>query len=209
MVAGKGSKGTGKGGDTHDEGGAEEPVAKKGPAGKQGDAKKGPSKTSARASTKKSAKKGTKTGKKGKRPKVHYHYYHSKKKRSGREGEGGSGIKKGEGSGQRRRPGQVAIREIRHYQKTTDLLLRRLPFQRLVRDVQVLQDDTRLHLFRWKAEALHALQEAAEGFLVHLLEDCNLMTLHAKRITIMNRDLQLVRRIRRLTFSSHLGERKQ
>jgi histone H3/H4 len=93
------------------------------------------------------------------------------------------------------------MREIRHYQKTTEVLLRRLPFGRLVREVQThIHEDPKFHAFRWKAEALHALQEAAEGFLVNLLEDCNLMALHTRRITIMARDLQLVRRVRRLTF---------
>jgi len=113
----------------------------------------------------------------------------------------------GPGTGQRkldparRRPGMVAMREIRHYQKTTEVLLRRLPFARLVREVQMhVYEDPKYHAFRWKAEALHALQEAAEGFLVNLLEDCNLMAMHTRRITIMSRDLQLVRRVRRLTF---------
>jgi len=145
-------------------------------------------------------KKGKKASKKGKRPKVHYQYFHSKKKRARLEGEGAGGQKKEPQP--RRRPGQVAMREIRHYQKTTEVLLRRLPFQRLVREVQLhIHDDPKFHGFRWKAEALHALQEAAEGFLVNLLEDCNLMALHTRRITIMVRDLQLVRRVRRLTFA--------
>jgi len=178
--------------------------AKKGPVGgkaaKQAAGKAG-AKGKGRAAGSKSAAKGKgKKGKKGKRPKVHYQYYHSKKKRARLEGEGGGGQKKE--PQQRRRPGQVAMREIRHYQKTTEVLLRRLPFQRLVREVQLhTHEDVKFHGFRWKAEALHALQEAAEGFLVNLLEDCNLMALHTRRITIMVRDLQLVRRVRRLTFA--------
>lgn len=91
------------------------------------------------------------------------------------------------------RPGTVALREIRKYQKSTDLLIRKLPFARLVREIgnQVAPEP-----FRWTAEALLALQEATEDFMVHLFEDCNLCAIHAKRVTIMPKDLQLARRIR-------------
>ncbi|KAG2451706.1 hypothetical protein HYH02_003486 [Chlamydomonas schloesseri] len=93
----------------------------------------------------------------------------------------------------RYRPGTVALREIRKYQKSTDLLIRKLPFSRLVREIsnQMLREP-----FRWTAEALLALQEASEDMLVHLLEDCNLCAIHAKRVTIMPKDMQLARRIR-------------
>jgi len=92
----------------------------------------------------------------------------------------------------RYRPGTVALREIRRYQKCTDLLLRRLPFQRLVREVsQDLKGD-----MRWQSTALLALQEAAEAYLVSLFQDTNLCAIHAKRVTIMPRDMQLARRIR-------------
>ena len=82
------------------------------------------------------------------------------------------------------------------YQRSTDLLLRKLPFARLVR--QVAQDHFARpgHQFRWASEALMALQEAAEDYLVHLFEDTNLAAIHAKRVTIMIRDVQLARRIR-------------
>ena len=93
----------------------------------------------------------------------------------------------------RYRPGTVALREIRRYQKTTDLLLRKLPFQRLVRDV--VRDDLGLQL-RFQSPALLALQEAAEAYLVGLFEDTNLLALHAKRVTIYPRDMRLARRIR-------------
>ncbi|KAE9389620.1 histone-fold-containing protein [Gymnopus androsaceus JB14] len=97
------------------------------------------------------------------------------------------------------RPGTVALREIRKYQKSTDLLLRKLPFSRLVREIA--QDMTTttngdIYELRWQSSALLALQEATEAFLVHLFEDANLCALHAKRVTIMQRDIQLARRIR-------------
>ncbi|GAA5912380.1 histone H3 family protein [Sporobolomyces salmoneus] len=97
------------------------------------------------------------------------------------------------------RPGTVALREIRHYQKSTDLLLRRLPFARLVREIATdfFDDETGEQVgLRWQSSALLALQEATEAYLVHLFEDSNLCALHAKRVTIMQRDMQLVRRIR-------------
>jgi histone H3 len=90
------------------------------------------------------------------------------------------------------RPGTVALREIRKYQKTTDLLIRRLPFQRLVREIaQDFKSD-----LRFQSPALMALQEAAEAYLVGLFEDTNLCAIHAKRVTIMPKDIQLARRIR-------------
>ncbi|CAD7933968.1 unnamed protein product [Amoebophrya sp. A25] len=92
------------------------------------------------------------------------------------------------------KPGQAAIREIKKYQKSTDLLLRKLPFQRLVREV--LMGDDRASEFRFQSQALLALQEAAEAHIVGLFEDTNLCALHAKRVTIMKKDLQLAVRIR-------------
>ena len=90
------------------------------------------------------------------------------------------------------RPGTVALREIRKLQRTTDLLIRRLPFQRLVRDVaQEFKPNV-----RFQAQAVLALQEAAEAYLVGLFEDTNLCAIHAKRVTIMPKDMQLARRIR-------------
>ncbi|CAJ0895672.1 5932_t:CDS:2 [Entrophospora sp. SA101] len=87
----------------------------------------------------------------------------------------------------RYKPGTVALREIRQYQRTTNLLLRKLPFSR-VPDSQVG--------FRWQSTAILALQEATEAFLIHLFEDANLCAIHAKRITLMQKDIQLARRIR-------------
>lgn len=90
------------------------------------------------------------------------------------------------------RPGTVALREIRRYQKSTDLLIRKMPFQRLVKDI--------VHSFktdlRMQGQAVLALQEASESYLVSLFEDTNLCAIHAGRVTIMPKDLALARRIR-------------
>lgn len=92
----------------------------------------------------------------------------------------------------RYRPGTVALREIRKYQKSTELLIRKLPFQRLVREIaQDFGTD-----LRFQSIAILALQEAAEAYLVGLFEDTNLCAIHAKRVTIMPKDIQLARRIR-------------
>uniref|UniRef100_A0A4W5L5F2 Selenoprotein H n=1 Tax=Hucho hucho TaxID=62062 RepID=A0A4W5L5F2_9TELE len=91
------------------------------------------------------------------------------------------------------RPGTRALTEIRKYQKSTDLLLRKGPFARLVREVcQTYSRD----FMRWQVYALLALQEAAEAFLVLLFSDAYLCTIHAKRVTLFPRDIQLARRIR-------------
>ena len=90
------------------------------------------------------------------------------------------------------KPGTVALREIRKYQKSTDLLIRKLPFQRLVREIA---QDYKTDL-RFQSAAVAALQEASESYLVSLFEDTNLCAIHAKRVTIMNKDIQLARRIR-------------
>ena len=93
----------------------------------------------------------------------------------------------------RYRPGTVALREIRRYQKSTELLIRKLPFQRLVRELA--QDLGKINV-RFQSGAIMALQEASEAYLVGLLEDTNLCAVHAKRVTIMPKDIQLARRIR-------------
>ncbi|KAJ8776321.1 hypothetical protein J1605_015619 [Eschrichtius robustus] len=93
---------------------------------------------------------------------------------------------------QKRRPGTVALREIRRYQKSTELLIRKLPFQRLVREIA---QDFKTDL-RFQSAAIGALQEASEAYLVGLFEDTNLCAIHAKRVTIMPKDIQLARRIR-------------
>ena len=123
----------------------------------------------------------------------------------------------------RYRPGTVALREIRRYQKSTELLIRKLPFQRLVREIA---QDFKTDL-RFQGSAVLALQEATEAYLVGLFEDTNLAAIHgklltlpsfslslqhsafsylltyllstyttAKRVTIQPKDIQLARRIR-------------
>jgi histone H3 len=91
-------------------------------------------------------------------------------------------------------PGTRALMEIRRYQKSTELLCRKLPFGRLVREVA--QDMNKAEM-RFQASALMALQEAGEAYLVGIMEDSNLCAIHAKRVTIMPKDMQLARRIRR------------
>lgn len=100
----------------------------------------------------------------------------------------GSNVKKPK----RFRPGTVALREIRRFQKSTELLIRKMPFQRLVREIsQEFRTD-----LRFQSTAILALQEAAEAYLVGLFEDTNMCALHAKRVTIQPKDMQLARRIR-------------
>ncbi|KAI9524232.1 hypothetical protein NQZ68_019499 [Dissostichus eleginoides] len=86
-----------------------------------------------------------------------------------------------------KKPGTVALREIRRYQKSTELLIRKLPFQRLVREIA---QDFKTDL-RFQSSAVMALQESSEAYLVGLFEDTNLCAIHAKRVTIMPKDIQL------------------
>jgi histone H3 len=89
--------------------------------------------------------------------------------------------------------GERALKEIRAYQSSTDLLIRRLPFARLVREIQqTMMRET----LRWQGTAILALQEAAEAHLVGIFEDTNQCAIHGKRVTIMPKDMQLARRIR-------------
>lgn len=92
----------------------------------------------------------------------------------------------------RHRPGTVALREIRKYQKGTELLIRKLPFQRLIREIA---QDYKTDL-RFRSAAISALQESAEAYLVGLFEDSNLCAIHAKRVTINEKDIKLSRRVR-------------
>ena len=99
-----------------------------------------------------------------------------------------AGVKKAH----RFRPGTVALREIRKYQKSTELLIRKLPFQRLIREIaQEYKSD-----LRFQSSAVLALQEATESYIVGLFEDTNLCAIHAKRVTIMAKDMMLAKRIR-------------
>ena len=92
----------------------------------------------------------------------------------------------------RYRPGTVALNEIRRYQKSTELLIRKLPFQRLVREIaKDIKGD-----LRFQSTAVFALQEASEAYLVGLFDDANLCAIHAKRVTVMAKDIQLAKQIR-------------
>jgi len=92
----------------------------------------------------------------------------------------------------RYKPGTVALREIRRYQKSTEMLLPRASFQRMVREV-TQSIDTK---WRYQKTALMALQEAAEAYMVSLFEDINAAAIHAGRTTVMVKDLHLARRLR-------------
>ncbi|XP_062179249.1 histone H3-like centromeric protein CENH3 [Phragmites australis] len=91
------------------------------------------------------------------------------------------------------RPGTVALREIRKYQKSTELLIPFAPFVRLVKEITDYY--SRGHVTRWTPEALLALQEAAEYHLVELFEVATLCSIHARRVTLMQQDIRLARRI--------------
>lgn len=92
------------------------------------------------------------------------------------------------------RPGVLALKEIRKYQKSTEFLIPKLPFQRLVREIAT-KFSTGENI-RFEPAGIAAIQEAAEAYLVGLFEDSNLCAIHAKRVTIMPKDIQLARRIR-------------
>ncbi|AFP65317.1 centromeric histone-3 like protein (nucleomorph) [Chroomonas mesostigmatica CCMP1168] len=90
------------------------------------------------------------------------------------------------------RPGIKALREIRKFQRSTDLLIHRLPFARLVKEITLNFQ----YSLQWQSVALEAIQYASEDYIVGLMEDANLSALHAKRVTVMPKDITLARRIR-------------
>ena len=94
------------------------------------------------------------------------------------------------------RPGTVALREIRKYQKSTELLIRKLPFQNLVREITY---EIRDKSWRFQSQALLALQEASEDFLVNMFDQCNHIAIHGKRTTVMIKDIQLWDRLHNFT----------
>lgn len=101
-------------------------------------------------------------------------------------------------SGSRRRPGELALREIRRYQNSHELLIPRRAFHRLVRAVtEEIVSDRGSDPFRYQAAALEALQEGVEAYLTGIFEDSNLCAIHAKRVTVMPRDMQLCLRLQR------------
>ena len=93
----------------------------------------------------------------------------------------------------RYRPGTVALREIRKYQTSTELLIRKLLFQRLVKEVcrDLFNNDD----YRFQSTAVLALQEASENFLVSMFDDVNLIAIHGKRVTIQVKDIQIWKRL--------------
>nr|UHA57730.1 histone H3.5 [Crypthecodinium cohnii] len=106
-----------------------------------------------------------------------------------RQSKASTAASKASGSGSRR---LTALEEIRKLQKSSDFMVRKLPFQRLVREVtRTINED-----LRFQQSAIEALQEASESYLVSLFEDSNLCAVHGKRVTVMPRDLALAQRLR-------------
>ena len=128
----------------------------------------------------------------GKQP--HKHILHKTLKQKSTTG----GIKKPH----RYRPGLLALHEIRRYQQSTESLIRRTPFNKLIKEIsqeyRICPEGpgTPSVQVRFQSTALAALQEAAENFLVGLFEDVNLLAVHAKRVTVMPHDIRLALRIR-------------
>lgn len=112
----------------------------------------------------------------------------SKKAKKAAGSSSSSGVKKAF----RFRPGTVALRDIKRYQKGTEMLLRKLPFQRLVREIAVSGKEG----LRFQASAVLAMQEATEAHMVNLFADTCLCAIHGRRVTIMPKDIQLARRLR-------------
>ena len=111
-----------------------------------------------------------------------------------RHGRRNRGLTGGVKKPHRFRPGTVALREIRRYQKSYDLLIRKVPFQRLVREVaHSIKSD-----LRFQSLAILALQEAAEDYLVRMFEQVNLCAIHGGRVTIMVKDIRLWRRMKEM-----------
>ncbi len=108
----------------------------------------------------------------------------------------------------RYKPGTVALREIRRYQQNGDLLIRRLPFARLVKET--MQDlGSPYDKYCIQVSALNALQVATEAYMVGVFEDANLCAIHAKRLTVQMKDFNLARRIRGERGSASLDEAQE
>lgn len=90
------------------------------------------------------------------------------------------------------KPGVMALKEIYRYQKSTDLLIKKMPFRRVIRE---LAREINPEL-RFRSVALQTIQECAENFLVKLCEDSKLVAIHAKRVTMMAKDLLLILKIK-------------
>mmetsp|Transcript_61 Transcript_61/g.90 ORF Transcript_61/g.90 Transcript_61/m.90 type:complete len:102 (-) Transcript_61:3467-3772(-) len=92
----------------------------------------------------------------------------------------------------RYKPKQKALAEIRKFQRSTDLLIQRLPFVRLVKEISSQYH----HAINWQSLALEALQFASEDYIIGIMEDANLSAIHAKRVTILPKDIHLAMKIR-------------
>ncbi len=114
------------------------------------------------------------------------------RKQVGQLPEGVEGVRKSVAKRRKYRPGTVALREIHRLQKSTESVIPKLPFQRLVREVARAENPDA----RFSSLALCALQEAAEAYIVSVLDDANLACIHAKRVTLMAKDVALAQRIR-------------
>jgi len=112
----------------------------------------------------------------------------SKKSKKAPKVAGASGVKRAH----RWRPGTVALRDIRRFQKGTQLLVQKAPFQRLVREIAMGQKEG----LRFQSAAIAALQESTESYLISLLADTNLCAIHTRRVTIQAKDVQLALRLR-------------
>lgn len=98
----------------------------------------------------------------------------------------------------RYRPGTVALREIRKYQKEVKILFRKLPMQRLYRDVLKDMKDALgnpVSGLRLQGQALRNLDEIVQSYIVSRYEAGNLCTIHAKRVTLMKKDLDLIEKL--------------
>ena len=112
----------------------------------------------------------------------------AKKGKKAAGGSGAAGMKKA----YRWKPGTVALRQVKRLQKSTELLIAKAPFSRLVREIA----ESHKAGLRFQSSAVASIQEATEAFVISLLSDANLTALHANRVTALPRDLQLVRRLR-------------
>ena len=119
----------------------------------------------------------------------------------------GAGVKKPH----RYRSGTVALREIRRMQSTSNLLIRKLPYQRLVREIfsnEIVDGDNKEIAYRIQSTALLAMQEATEARLINTFEDVNLLAIHAKRVTIQDKDVELLTNQLKKQDYADMGNRK-
>merc|ERR1712168_1318235 len=99
----------------------------------------------------------------------------------------------------KRKGSSKVMKEIRTLQRSSDLLIRKAPFMRLVKEITISAIGG--EEYRWQGLAVEALQRAAEAYMTSLFEQSNLMALHAKRVTVMPKDVNLVLRIREMNIN--------